>query len=123
MAEQQVQITDLDPNQLQEVKKQLDEVGNISPRLPQELDHLTSSFGQLKSAQAKFRSCVSDIDDLKPEAKGGKGGASLTRDNQVLVPLTSSLYVPGKLGDVSHVVVDIGTGYYVRKVGGGVHAD
>lgn len=27
MAEQQVQITDLDPNQLQEVKKQLDEVG------------------------------------------------------------------------------------------------
>lgn len=27
MAEQQVQLTDLDPEQLQQVKKQLDEVG------------------------------------------------------------------------------------------------
>lgn len=36
---------------------------------------------------------------------------------QVLVPLTSSLYVPGKLSDVEHVVVDVGTGYYIKKVG------
>jgi prefoldin alpha subunit len=35
----------------------------------------------------------------------------------VLVPLLSSLYVPGKLGDTTHVIVDVGTGYYVRKVG------
>jgi hypothetical protein len=33
------------------------------------------------------------------------------------VPLTSSLYVPGKLTDVENVVVDVGTGYYVKKVG------
>lgn len=36
----------------------------------------------------------------------------------MLVPLTSSLYVPGKLGDTSHVIVDVGTGYYVKKVSG-----
>ncbi|GMK58909.1 hypothetical protein CspeluHIS016_0603510 [Cutaneotrichosporon spelunceum] len=95
MAEQQITLTDLDPNQLQEVKKQLDE----------ELDHLTSSFAQLKQAQAKFRGCVGDIDELKPAVK----------DREVLVPLLSSLYVPGKLGDTSHVIVDVGTGYYVRK--------
>ena len=35
---------------------------------------------------------------------------------QVLVPLTSSLYVPGRLSDTETVVVDIGTGYYVKKV-------
>jgi prefoldin alpha subunit len=34
----------------------------------------------------------------------------------ILVPLTNSLYVPGKLSDTEHVVVDIGTGYYVKKV-------
>ena len=33
-----------------------------------------------------------------------------------LVPLTNSLYVPGKLADTDHVIVDIGTGYYVKKV-------
>ena len=34
----------------------------------------------------------------------------------MLVQLTSSLYVPGKITDPEHVVVDIGTGYYVKKV-------
>jgi hypothetical protein len=33
-----------------------------------------------------------------------------------LVPLTNSLYVPGKLCDPDHVIVDVGTGYFVRKV-------
>jgi prefoldin subunit 5 len=36
---------------------------------------------------------------------------------QILVPLTSSLYVPGKMSDVESVIVDVGTGYYVKKVG------
>lgn len=37
-------------------------------------------------------------------------------DKTVLVPLTGSLYVPGKLCDVENVMVDVGTGYYVQKV-------
>lgn len=50
---------------------------------------------------------MNDIDGLTPD----------TLDREVLVPLTSSLYVPGKLGDTSHLIVDLGTGYYVKKVG------
>lgn len=34
----------------------------------------------------------------------------------ILVPLTNSLYVPGKLSDPENVIVDVGTGYYVKKV-------
>uniref|UniRef100_A0A7N9DAY9 Prefoldin subunit 5 n=1 Tax=Macaca fascicularis TaxID=9541 RepID=A0A7N9DAY9_MACFA len=34
---------------------------------------------------------------------------------ELLVPLTSSMYVPGKLHDVEHVLIDVGTGYYVEK--------
>lgn len=33
----------------------------------------------------------------------------------ILVPLTTSLYVPGKLADTSKVLVDVGTGFYVEK--------
>ncbi|ORX33567.1 Prefoldin [Kockovaella imperatae] len=95
MAEQQVNLADLNLEQLQEVKKQLD----------QEIEHLTSSYSQLKSAQAKFKSCASDVEELKPSSKG----------KQILVPLTSSLYVPGRLADVENVIVDVGTGYYVKK--------
>lgn len=29
--------------------------------------------------------------------------------------MTSSLYVPGRLASTSHVLVDVGTGFYVEK--------
>lgn len=31
------------------------------------------------------------------------------------------MYVPGKLHDVEHVLIDVGTGYYVEKVSGRNH--
>lgn len=31
-----------------------------------------------------------------------------------MVPLTTSLYVPGKIADAEKVIVDVGTGYYVE---------
>jgi hypothetical protein len=36
--------------------------------------------------------------------------------DDILVPLTSSLYVKGKLADREKVLVDVGTGFYVEKV-------
>jgi prefoldin alpha subunit len=38
-----------------------------------------------------------------------------TEGKEMLVPLTGSLYVPGKLGIVDKVLMDIGTGYFVEK--------
>ena len=37
-------------------------------------------------------------------------------DKPILVPLTTSLYVPGTLADNENVIVDVGTGFYVEKV-------
>jgi prefoldin alpha subunit len=87
---------------------------------------LTTSFGQLKQAQAKYRSCVNDIEEVKPTTAGKprvrikyEGNMLMTilacSGNPLLVPLTSSLYVPGRISDPEHVVIDIGTGYYVKK--------
>lgn len=39
-----------------------------------------------------------------------------TTGTPILVPLTPSLYVPGKLASTDAVLVDIGTGFYVEKV-------
>lgn len=33
---------------------------------------------------------------------------------KMLVPLTASLYVPGKLDDAEKVLVDVGTGYFIE---------
>lgn len=34
---------------------------------------------------------------------------------EILIPLTTSLYVPGQLASSSKVLVDVGTGFYVEK--------
>ena len=40
---------------------------------------------------------------------------SENKNKEILVPLTGSMYVPGKLSNTEKVIVDIGTGYYVEK--------
>ncbi|KAI1821089.1 prefoldin [Xylaria intraflava] len=92
-----VNLDTLNAQQLTQVKNQLD----------QELEHLTSSFTQLQSAQAKFRDCLRCV-------QGGKSPA-LQENKPVLVPLTNSLYVGGTLSSATHVLVDVGTGFYVEK--------
>lgn len=47
---------------------------------------------------------------------GSRGkGAQDGKGNEILVPLTSSLYVKGQLVDREKVLVDVGTGFYVEK--------
>lgn len=85
---------------------------SLQTRLTSELEHLTSSHAKLRAAQAKFRDCVNSINDgVTGSAKKGTDG----RD-EILVPLTSSLYVKGRLTDREKVLVDVGTGFYVEKV-------
>ncbi|KAL9063404.1 MAG: hypothetical protein Q9161_009474, partial [Pseudevernia consocians] len=81
------------------------QLGNVKNQLTQELQHLTTSFGQLKAAQGKFRDCGVSVRD----------GLGRDEGTPILVPLTPSLYVPGKLASTDVVLVDVGTGFYVEK--------
>lgn len=93
----QVDLTKLTVEQLQEIRKQLD----------QELEYMTNSHMQLRQAKAKFLSCIDSIKGTFKPSNDGK---------QILVPLTSSLYVPANVHTTpDKVIVDIGTGYYVEK--------
>lgn len=56
-----VDLASLSTQQLSQVKKQLDD----------ELEHLTNSFSQLRSAQNKFRECLKSINGgLSPKVEG-----------------------------------------------------
>ena len=89
-------VSSLPVPQLQELKSQLD----------RELEHLTTSFQSLRTAQSKFRDCLKSISQGVNEGTAGK---------PLLIPLTSSLYVPGRLTSSTHVLIDIGTGFFVEK--------
>jgi prefoldin subunit 5 len=108
------------------VKKQLDE----------EVEHLSASFTQLVAAQRKFQECLRCVQKqglapngwycdigVYPRIFLRKGLCMLMKamridKKDILVPLTNSLYVRGKLASPDKVIVDIGTGFYVEKVVG-----
>ncbi len=91
---QGIDIGDLSMEQLEQLRQQVTE----------ETAMITNNLGNLRLAMNRYRHSRESIDDV--EAKGNGG--------EILVPLTSSLYVPGKLCS-TEVLVDVGTGYYVAK--------
>lgn len=71
-----------------------------------ELEHFTTSLDALNMASAKFQECALNIKRVGEKESEGK---------QILVPLSGSLYVPGKIKDNDKFLVDVGTGYFVEK--------
>ncbi|GAB1299913.1 Prefoldin subunit 5 [Apodemus speciosus] len=67
----------------------------LKNQLDQEVEFLSTSIAQLKVVQTKY---VEAKDCLN-----------------VLNKSNEDMYVPGKLHDVEHVLIDVGTGYYVEK--------
>merc|ERR1711977_319281 len=96
MAESQgVSPQDLSLEQLSQVKKQLE----------QEVQQLDANLQTFKSVVGKCEESKESLEAIVPENAG----------KPMLIPLTGSLYCKGKLGGCEKVLVDIGTGYYVRK--------
>lgn len=91
-----VDLASLSTAQLADVKQQLE----------QELEHLSESFQKLRQAQTKFQQCGHTV-KITSKAEN--------EDKEILVPLTNSLYVPGRTANIDKYIVDVGTGYYVEK--------
>lgn len=85
-------IDSLTLQQLQAVRDQLNE----------EIQRLTTSFTQLRQAGSKYRASRAALEGIRDS-------------REMLVPLTSALYVPGRLVAGTKVLVEVGTGYYVEK--------
>ncbi|MCJ1273561.1 subunit of tubulin prefoldin [Puttea exsequens] len=98
-------MTSQQPQQIDLSSLPIPQLNSVKNQLTQELQHLTGSFSALKQAEAKFRDCGRSVGE---GVRGGEG-------TPILVPLTPSLYVPGKLASTETVLVDIGTGFYVEK--------
>lgn len=97
MASQQVDISNLSLDQLNQLKQQHE----------QEIQNYNSQHSDMKVLEGRFRESRNALDVIAsdPNAEG----------RAMLVPLTQSLYVPGEALDADKVLVDIGTGYYVEK--------
>ncbi|KAI5969125.1 GIM5 [Candida margitis] len=91
---QKIDLNSLPPQQLVELRKNID----------QEINHFTQSLQALQTAQLKLKDCITSINNLEK-----------SKADEMLIPLSSSLYIPGKAVTKQDYLVDIGTGYYVEK--------
>lgn len=91
-----IDLHQLQPQQIVELRKNTE----------QEINHFTQSLQALQTAQSKLKECIASVENM-----------AATPAKELLVPLTSSLYLPGKIVDKDEYLVDIGTGYFVGKLG------
>nr|CAG4636724.1 EOG090X0NBB [Eubosmina coregoni]SVE70226.1 EOG090X0NBB [Eubosmina coregoni] len=92
---QQIDLTTLSMPQLAQLKQNLE----------QDLQLYQESLQTLKVAQTKFQESADSAEKLESTQEG----------SEILVPLTGSVYVPGKITKPELPLVDIGTGYYAEN--------
>jgi len=94
-ANQEVDITKIAPQQLQELGKAIEE----------EVKQLTQHYSSLIAAVRKFSESKGALAYM--EHRG--------QSKQIMVPMTSSLYVPGIMEDKDNVLLEVGAGYFIEK--------
>jgi len=72
----------------------------------QEMTNIQDSLSTLHGCKAKYAGSKEALETFHSDWE----------NREILVPLTSSMYVPGRVKDLNNFVIDIGTGYYIEKV-------
>lgn len=83
----------------------LDQLDQLRQQEESRLQALTNRYAALRQAAARLNQAQSSVSELKPNQDG----------KEVMVPLTESVYVPGKISDPNKLLVELGTGYFVEK--------
>ena len=83
----------------------LDQLNQLKQQEEARMQAFTNRFAQFRSAHARLANSQAAVSNLTPASEG----------KTVLVPLTESVYVPGKIREPTKCLVDVGTGFYVEK--------
>ena len=84
-------------------KLSIDQLDYVGRQIEQEISNYSSYYSSLRIAHNKFLDNKEYINDLKTY-----------EDKEILVPMTSSLYIPGKCVDVKRVTIEIGANFFIE---------
>lgn len=84
---------------------QLEDLVQLKQRLTQDLQTFLGSYNGLKALEQKFEYGKVLVEQINKKASVG---------DEVMLPLTNSLFVPGKLKDTNNFLVELGTGYFAQ---------
>lgn len=83
----------------------LEQINSIRVQLDRDIQVLSATLSQLKENGDHLSENIVSLENLKELPEG----------SQVMVPLSTSMFIKAKLKDNKNVMLDIGTGYYVDK--------
>ncbi|XP_055902763.1 probable prefoldin subunit 5 [Eupeodes corollae] len=86
-------------------KLSMEQLQQIKAEFQSEVEAIQDSIQTLYNCKAKYATSKEALEQVQPD----------WQDKEILVPLTSSMYVPGTIKDMNNYVIDVGTGYYVEK--------
>ena len=85
----------------------LDQLNAVKQQQESRLEQLTAQFHQLRAVSARLTTARSSLSAI-PVNGVGEG-------REIMIPLTESLYAPGKIIDANKVLVELGAGFFVEK--------
>eukprot|EP01039_Chlorochromonas_danica_P005137 gene5137-5644_t len=91
--------------EIQPLQLSLEQLNSLKTQHEEELQQLQRQGETLVGAKNRFLTVKATLSDLQQSQKGQK----------LLIPLNSSLYVPGEMLQPEKVIVELGTGYFCEK--------
>lgn len=85
----------------------LDQLNSVKQQQESRLEQLTAQYHQLRAVSARLSTAQSSLSTI-PVNGTGEG-------REIMIPLTESLYAPGKIVDPNKVLVELGAGFFVEK--------
>mmetsp|Transcript_15832 Transcript_15832/g.36473 ORF Transcript_15832/g.36473 Transcript_15832/m.36473 type:complete len:165 (-) Transcript_15832:136-630(-) len=83
----------------------LDQLNTMKQQNEQRLQGLMSQFQQLRSVSARLTTARQAISSIPTSAEG----------REIMIPLTESLYAPGRIVQSDKFVCDLGADFFVEK--------
>jgi prefoldin alpha subunit len=94
------------PQKLNLENYNLQELANLRKKLEDDITTILDSYNGFKFLYKKF-------DDAKILIKNVS--QQKADECEIMIPLSNSLYIPGKIVDTNKFIVDIGTGYFAER--------
>jgi prefoldin alpha subunit len=87
----------------------LEQLNSIKQQQQNRLEQLSTQYNALKDAKDRLSLAKESLSLIPTNEIVGGGG------QEIMIPLTESLYAPGKIVDPDKILVELGAGFFVEK--------
>ena len=84
-------------------KLSIEQLNYVGQQIEKDIKHYSQYYSSLRAVNNKYLDNKEDIKMLKE-----------FKDKEILVPMTSSLYIPGKCANVKKLTIEIGANFFVE---------